>query len=146
MRSGFERAVDLIQLYGWTRSTFYRRASAPGFFAPISVDGPMWRLACIEADENSGQRVRACPALNVRIWIAEVCKVCILSGVEATLTDLRRKTTKVVRPAMHGGKEVTITERGEPTFKIVPVAKSADRKAALELLRQIGPLELPPRK
>ncbi len=73
-------------------------------------------------------------------------KVCSLCPVEATLTELRRETTKVVRPAMHGGEEVTITEHGQPMFKIVPVRPALDRKAALKALMAIGPVDLPPRK
>lgn len=66
--------------------------------------------------------------------------------MEATLTELRRETTKVVRPAMHGGQEVTITEHGKAMFKIVPVRPPVDRKAALEALRAIGPVDFKPRK
>lgn len=73
-------------------------------------------------------------------------KVCSLSTVEATLTELRRETTKVVRPAMHGGEEVTITEHGKPMFKIVPVRPPLDRHQALKDLMAIGPVEFLPRK
>lgn len=66
--------------------------------------------------------------------------------MEATLTELRRETTKVVRPAMHGGKEVTITEHGQPMFKIVPVRPALDRAAALQALIAIGPVDFRPRK
>lgn len=66
--------------------------------------------------------------------------------MEATLTELRRETTKVVRPAMHGGKEVTITEHGQPMFKIVPVHPPLDRQKALRDLMAIGPVEFLPRK
>lgn len=66
--------------------------------------------------------------------------------MEATLTELRRETTKVVRPAMHGGQEVTITEHGQPKFKVVPVRKPIDRRAACEALIAIGPVKFLPRK
>lgn len=66
--------------------------------------------------------------------------------MEATLTDLRRDTTKVVRPAMHGGEEVTITEHGQPVFKVVPVRPPVDRQQALKDLIAIGPVEFLPRK
>ena len=66
--------------------------------------------------------------------------------MEATLTELRRETTKVVRPAMHGGEEVTITEHGQPMFKIVPVRPALDRKKACEALIAIGPVDFVPRK
>ena len=66
--------------------------------------------------------------------------------MEATLTELRRETTKVVRHAMHGGEEVTITEHGQPMFKIVPVRPALDRQAALKSLMAIGPVEFKPRQ
>jgi len=65
--------------------------------------------------------------------------------VKATLTDLHRKTAKVVRPVIHGGKKLTLTNQGKDVAQIVP-APQIDRKAALELLRSIGPVKLPPRK
>ena len=65
--------------------------------------------------------------------------------MNATLTDLRRKTTKVVRPVMSGGGKVTITEHGEPCLEIRPVQR-VDRRAALAALRAIGPVEFKPRK
>ena len=66
--------------------------------------------------------------------------------MEATLTELRRETTKVVRPAMHGGEEVTITEHGEAKFKIVPVSPPVDYKQACKDLMAIGPVDFVPRK
>ena len=66
--------------------------------------------------------------------------------MEATLTELRRATTKVVRPAMHGDEEVTITEHGNPKFKVVPLTKPLDRRQALKDLMAIGPVEFLPRK
>jgi prevent-host-death family protein len=62
----------------------------------------------------------------------------------ATLTDLARKTKDVVRP-VQSGKEVVLTERGKPFAKIVPF-RSFDRKAALRILREMGPVKLPSRK
>ena len=53
-------------------------------------------------------------------------KSVLVELVEATLTELRRETTKVVRPAMHGGEEITITEHGQAMFKIVPVPVVAE--------------------
>lgn len=37
-----------------------------------------------------------------------------------TLTQLRRQTSSVVRPAIHAGKTVIITEHGKPVLKISP--------------------------
>lgn len=65
--------------------------------------------------------------------------------VEATLTELHRDTAKLVRPVIHGGRKLTLTDRGEPCAEIVPVEK-VDRKAALKSLRSIGPVEMPRRK
>jgi prevent-host-death family protein len=64
--------------------------------------------------------------------------------VEATLTELRRNTSRVVRAA-DNGKEVILTEHGEPRYKITRV-KPIDRKAAAAALRAIGPVEFLPRK
>lgn len=65
--------------------------------------------------------------------------------MEATLTELRRETTKVVRPVMAGRGKLTVTEHGEPCLEITAPVR-IDRKAALAALRAIGPLELPRRK
>jgi prevent-host-death family protein len=62
--------------------------------------------------------------------------------VKATLTELRRKTSKFVRPVIHGGKTLTLTEHGKEVTQILP-APQIDRKAAGELLRSIGPVKLP---
>ena len=64
--------------------------------------------------------------------------------VNATLTQLRRDTTKVVRPALQG-HEVTITEHGEARLKVVAVQK-LDRRQACEDLMTIGPVNFQPRK
>ena len=63
----------------------------------------------------------------------------------ATLTELRRDTSNVIRPAIHAGQTVVLTEHGEPCAEIVPVRK-IDRKQALQDLMAIGPVEFPPRK
>ncbi|MGA2657911.1 MAG: hypothetical protein ABSH34_10365 [Verrucomicrobiota bacterium] len=64
--------------------------------------------------------------------------------MQATLSELHRDTAKIVRPVIHGGQKLTLTDRGEPCAQIVPFR--GDRKKALALLRSIGPVELPPRK
>jgi prevent-host-death family protein len=66
-------------------------------------------------------------------------------SVTATLTELRRDTSNVIRPAIHAGETVVLTEHGEPCAQIVPVRK-IDRQQALEDLRAIGPVEFPPRQ
>jgi len=65
--------------------------------------------------------------------------------MNATLTELRRQTSKVVRPVIHGGQKVTLTEYGKKCAEIVPLRK-IDRRAASEALLAIGPVEFLPRK
>jgi prevent-host-death family protein len=65
--------------------------------------------------------------------------------VPATLTELRRDTSKVIRPAIHAGETVVLTEHGETRAKIVPVRK-IDRQQALHDLVAVGPVEFPPRQ
>jgi len=67
------------------------------------------------------------------------------SGMTATLTELRRDTSNVIRPAIHAGQTVVLTEHGEPCAEIRPVRK-IDRKQALQDLMAIGPVEFLPRK
>ena len=66
-------------------------------------------------------------------------------AMKATLTELRRQTSKVVRPVIHGGRKVTLTEHGEKCAEIVPLRK-IDRRAACEALMAIGPVDFLPRK
>lgn len=65
--------------------------------------------------------------------------------MKVTLTELHRDTAKIVRPVIHGGQKLILTDRGEECAQIVPLP-GRDRKKALELLRSLGPVELPPRK
>jgi prevent-host-death family protein len=65
-------------------------------------------------------------------------------GVKATLTQLRRDTSKVVRPVIHGGEKLTLTEHGQPCAEIIPWEK-IDRHAACHALMAIGPVEFLPR-
>ena len=62
----------------------------------------------------------------------------------ATLTELRRDTSRIVRAA-DTGAEVILTEHGEPRYKLQRV-KPIDWKAAAAALRAIGPVEFLPRK
>lgn len=39
----------------------------------------------------------------------------------ATLTDLARRTKEVIRPVIHGGKRVLLTEHGKVVAEIRPV-------------------------
>ena len=63
----------------------------------------------------------------------------------ATLIELRRDTSNVIRPAIYAGQTAVLTEHGEPCAEIVPVRK-IDRKQALQDLMAIGPVEFAPRK
>ncbi len=65
-------------------------------------------------------------------------------SVEATLTELRRETSRIVRAADEG-QEVIITEQGEPRYKLKRIRK-VDYKAAAKALREIGPVNFLPRK
>lgn len=65
--------------------------------------------------------------------------------MRATLAQLHRETDKVVHPVIHDGQKVILTDEGEACAEIIPIPK-VDRKAALAILRSIGPVELPPRK
>lgn len=41
--------------------------------------------------------------------------------MEATLSELHRETRRVIRPVIHAGKEVVLTEHGSPVARIVPL-------------------------
>jgi prevent-host-death family protein len=64
--------------------------------------------------------------------------------MKATLTDLHRKTSKVLKSVLEGGT-VVLTHHGSEVAEIRPKRK-ANYKRMLEILRSMGPLELPPRK
>jgi antitoxin (DNA-binding transcriptional repressor) of toxin-antitoxin stability system len=40
--------------------------------------------------------------------------------MHATLSQLHRETRRIVRPVIHGGEEVVLTEYGKPVARIVP--------------------------
>lgn len=65
--------------------------------------------------------------------------------VEATLTELRRETSKVVDPVIHNGEKVTLTEHGQEVAQIVPRRK-VDYQQACKDLMAIGPVDFLPRK
>ena len=66
------------------------------------------------------------------------------SFMKATLTELRRDTSRVVRAA-DNGEEVILTEHGEPRYKLQRV-QAIDWKKAAAALRAIGPVTFLPRK
>lgn len=64
--------------------------------------------------------------------------------MEATLTELRRDTSRVVRAA-DSGRDVVLTEHGQPKYKLKRI-QAIDRKKAAAALQAIGPLDFLPRK
>jgi prevent-host-death family protein len=64
--------------------------------------------------------------------------------VEATLRELQQNTEKLIA-AVENGETVTITERGKPKARLVPVAKR-DKVGAAKALMAIGPITFLPRK
>lgn len=65
--------------------------------------------------------------------------------MNATLTELRRETSRVLRPVIHGAGKVILTEHGQEVAEISPKTRP-NRKRALDLLMAIGPVKLPSRK
>ena len=65
--------------------------------------------------------------------------------MEATLTELRRDTSRVVQPAIHGGEKVTLTEHGQEVAQIVPCRKVDYQQACKDLIA-VGPVDFLPRK
>ena len=65
--------------------------------------------------------------------------------MKATLTELRRETSRILGPVIHASKKVVLTEHGRNIAAIVPMVEP-DRKRALRLLASIGPVEIPARR
>jgi antitoxin (DNA-binding transcriptional repressor) of toxin-antitoxin stability system len=40
--------------------------------------------------------------------------------MQATLSELHRETRRIVRPVIHGGEEVVLTDFGKPVARIIP--------------------------
>lgn len=40
--------------------------------------------------------------------------------MQATLSELHRETRRIIRPVIHGGEEVVLTDFGKPVARIVP--------------------------
>jgi prevent-host-death family protein len=64
--------------------------------------------------------------------------------MEATLTELRRDTSRIVRAA-DSGHEVILTEHGQPRYRLERI-RQIDWKAAAAALRKIGPVAFLPRQ
>ena len=41
-------------------------------------------------------------------------------SMQATLSQLHRETRRIIRPVIHGGEEVVLTDFGKPVARIVP--------------------------
>jgi hypothetical protein len=59
-------------------------------------------------------------------------RIVYLAPVQATITPLQRKATKPLRAVVRLRRKITLSK--------------SDRAAALEMLRSIGPVPLPPRQ
>jgi antitoxin (DNA-binding transcriptional repressor) of toxin-antitoxin stability system len=65
-------------------------------------------------------------------------------NVQATLTELRRDTSRIVRAADEG-QEVILTQHGKARYQLKRI-REIDWKAAAQALRKIGPVNFLPRK
>ena len=114
------------------------------------------RISCPVSTYKAGWRDtlgREMAGLSVRSRVARASEKACLRGksvyfedeMNATLTELRRQTSKVVSPVIHRGQRVTLTHHGQNCAEIVPKRK-IDRRAACDALLAIGPVEFLPRK
>jgi antitoxin (DNA-binding transcriptional repressor) of toxin-antitoxin stability system len=67
--------------------------------------------------------------------------------MKATLTQLRRETSRVVRPVIAGKSTVELTEHGIVVARLSPIRKPDPKKAlaALDEIRKLGGIKIPPR-
>ena len=68
--------------------------------------------------------------------------------MKATMTDLHRRTAKVMGSVIHAQETVEITDNGNVVAKIVPQKKGNPEKA-YQILREmgkVGPIHIKPRK
>ena len=59
--------------------------------------------------------------------------------MQATLSQLHRETRRIVRPVIHAGEEVLLTDFGKPVARIVPYMPTVTVGAAEA--RQTGTLD-----
>ena len=71
-------------------------------------------------------------------------KYVFFTQMKATLTELRRDTSRILGPVIHASKKVVLTEHGRNIAAIVPIVEP-DRKRALQMLAAIGHVDLPRR-
>jgi antitoxin (DNA-binding transcriptional repressor) of toxin-antitoxin stability system len=77
--------------------------------------------------------------------LTKLKKYVFFTQMKATLTELRRETSRILGPVIHASKKVVLTEHGRNIAAIVPMVEP-DRKRALRLLASIGPVEMPERR
>ena len=65
--------------------------------------------------------------------------------MNASLSELRRESSRTLQPVIHAVKEVPSAEQDQPVAEIVSKGRS-NRRRAIELLAAIGPLKLPARR
>jgi len=111
------------------------------FFLPIPAcwDHPFPSLKSVVSFPPTAQRPFVAQSLTSEIK----CVFFIL--MQATLTELRRETSRILGPVIHASQKVLITEHGRKIAAIVPIAEP-DRKRALQMLTAIGPVEMPNRR
>jgi prevent-host-death family protein len=61
--------------------------------------------------------------------------------MKASLTELRRETSRILGPVVHASKKVILTEHGRNIAAIVPLVEP-DRKRAIRMLAAIGPVKM----
>lgn len=59
--------------------------------------------------------------------------------MKATLSELHRETRRVVRPVIHGGEEVVLTDFGRPVARIIPYLPTVT--VSVEVARGTGELD-----
>lgn len=93
----------------------------------------------VASSSSAAQRLFVAQRLTIEIK----CVFFIL--MQATLTELRRETSRILGPVIHASQKVLITEHGRKIAAIVPISEP-DRKRALQMLTAIGPVEMPNRR
>ena len=59
--------------------------------------------------------------------------------MQATLSQLHRETRRIVRPVIHAGEEVVITDFGKPVARIIPYMPTVT--VSPQVAREMGFLE-----
>jgi prevent-host-death family protein len=59
--------------------------------------------------------------------------------MKASLSELHRETRRVVRPVIHGGEEVVLTDFGRPVARIIPYLPTVT--VSIEEARGTGELD-----